>query len=305
VTVWICQVRQLPGGVMLTAAQRDLGSVYPSAEEYSAAPREGRNRLYTSDVFGGVINFPFPAVSLCRLVVHDKLIALAEAIFGTEDIRIYEAELWAKYSGAAGYEQEHHRDYLNHTPLVPSASDLRWRGLEMFIWLSDVPEDHGPTHVVPLPVTAGVPALPNGYRRSERPDFYEYEQSGAGPAGTVVAYSTDTFHRGTEITAPRSARYSAKVSYRHADNSWAVRHAWGARSLHPDWTPFVGQARMRQLLLFGFPPPGHPYWTPETIEGLRVRYPGLDTRQWRPEAAGRELDAWDQNDGPAPGAHAG
>jgi hypothetical protein len=30
----------------------------------------------------------------------------------------------------------------------------------MFIWLSDVPEDHGPTHVVPLPVTAAVPALP-------------------------------------------------------------------------------------------------------------------------------------------------
>ena len=298
----------LPGyldGPELTAAQRDLASVYPSAEQYHAAPREGRNRLYTSDVFGGVIDFPFPTVTLCRLVVHDKLLALAEAIFGTEDIRIYEAELWAKYSGAAGYEQEHHRDYLNHTPLVPSASDLRWRGLEMFIWLSDVPEDHGPVHVVPLPVTAGVPALPNGYLRSERPDFYEHEQSGAGPAGTVVAYSTDTFHRGTEITAPRSARYSAKVSYRHADNSWAVRHAWGARSLHPDWTPFVGQATMRQLLLFGFPPPGHPYWTPETIQGLRVRYPGLDTRPWRPEAAGRELDAWDQNDGPAPGTHAG
>jgi hypothetical protein len=33
-----------------------------------------------------------------------------------------------------------------------------------------------------------------------------------GPAGTVVAYSTDTFHRGTEITAPRSARYSAHAA---------------------------------------------------------------------------------------------
>jgi hypothetical protein len=94
-------------------------------------------------------------VTLCRLVVHDKLIALAEAIFETSDIRIYASELWAKYSGAASYEQEHHRDYLNHTPLVPATGDVRWRGLEMFIWLSDVPEDHGPTHLVPLPVTAG------------------------------------------------------------------------------------------------------------------------------------------------------
>jgi hypothetical protein len=108
----------------------------------------------------------------------------------------------------------------------------------MFIWLSDVPENHGPTHIVPLSLTAGVPALPHGYLRSERPGFYEHELSGAGPAGTVVAYSTDTFHRGTEITAPRSARFSAHVSCRHADNIWTGRHAWGDRSFHPDWKPF-------------------------------------------------------------------
>ena len=273
----------LPGyldGPELTAARLDLSAVYPSARQYHAAPGEGRNRVYTGDGFGGIIAFPFPTVALCRLVVHDKLIALAKAVFGTGDVRIYEAELWAKYSGAANYEQEHHRDYLNHTPLVPSP-DLRWRGLEMFIWLSDVPDDYGPTRIVPLPVTAGAPALPHGYLRSERPDFYEHEVSGAGPAGTIVAYSTDTFHRGTEITAPQSARYSAHVSYRHADNLWAGRHAWGDRSFHPDWKPFVEQATVQQLLLFGFPPPGHSYWTPEAIEGLQVRYPGLDTRQWQ------------------------
>jgi hypothetical protein len=201
-----------------------------------------------------------------------------------------DTELWAKYSGAARYEQEHHRDYLNHTPLAPCVSDLRWRGLEIFIWLSAVTEDHGPTRVVPLPVTAGVPALPHGYLRSERPDFYENEQSGAGPAGTIVAYSTDTFHRGTEISAPRSVisaprsvRYSAHVSYRHADNFWSGRHAWGDRSFHPNWNLFVEQATMRQLLLFGFPPRGHAYWTPQTLKDLAVRYPGLDTRQWQME----------------------
>jgi hypothetical protein len=274
----------LPGyldGPELDAARHDLAAVYPTAGEYHAAPGKGRNRVYTGDEFGGIITFPFPTVPLCRLVVHDKLIALAEAIFGTDDIRIYASELWAKYSGAASYEQEHHRDYLNHTPLVPAADDRRWRGLEMFIWLSDVPEDHGPTHLVPLPVTAAVPALPHGYLRSERPVFYQRERSGAGPAGTVVAYSTDTFHRGTEITASRSARYSAHVSYKHADNLWTGRHAWGDRSFHPDWNPFVEQATTRQLLLFGFPPPGHQYWTPQTLSDLAVRYPRLDMQKWQ------------------------
>jgi hypothetical protein len=43
-------------------------------------------------------------------------------------MRIYVRELRAKYSGAASYEQERHRDYLNHTLLVPSVRDPRWRG---------------------------------------------------------------------------------------------------------------------------------------------------------------------------------
>lgn len=273
----------LPGyleGPELDAARQDLSVVYPSAEDYHSGPGEGRNKVYSGDEFGGIVAFPFPTVALSSLVVHGRLIALAEAIFETGDLRIYASELWAKYSGAASYEQEHHRDYLNHTPLVPATGDVRWRGLEMFIWLSDVPEDHGPTHLVPLPVTAGAPALPHGYLRSERPAFYEREQSGSGPAGTVVAYSTDTFHRGTDIIAPRSARYSAHVSYKHADNHWSGRHAWGDRSFHPDWNPFVEQATSRQLELFGFPPPGHPYWTPQTRKDLAIRYPGLEARQW-------------------------
>lgn len=32
----------------------------------------------------------------------------------------------------------------------------------------------------------------------------------------------------------------------------------------------------RQLMLFGFPPPGHPFWTDETLAAMALRYPGLD-----------------------------
>jgi hypothetical protein len=56
----------LPGyldGPELKAAQRDLAAVYPSAEEFHADPSEGRNTVYTGDEFGGIIEFPFPAVA--------------------------------------------------------------------------------------------------------------------------------------------------------------------------------------------------------------------------------------------------
>ena len=99
--------------------------------------------------------------SLCRLVVHDKLIALAEAIFGTEDIRIYASELWAKFRGAASYEQEHHRDYLNHTPLVPSASAAPRS-------LSRGRPATAPMSATGTPITSGLAATPGETTHSTR-----------------------------------------------------------------------------------------------------------------------------------------
>jgi hypothetical protein len=280
----------LPGflaGPDLEAAKAGLTSVYPTAAEYHADPSSERNGVYAGDEYGGLIPFPFPTVALCNLAVHDRVVDFVEAAFGTKDVRIYASELWAKYSGATTYEQEHHRDYLNHTPLAPSI-DIRWRGLELFIWLSEVTEELGPTHLVPLSVTNGLPALPHLQQRSEQPALYQQEGSALGPEGTMVAYSTDTFHRATELTAPLSARFSIHASYRHAENTWTSRHSWGDRSFHPDWPSFVEQATMRQLLLFGFPPPGHPYWTSETIKGVATRYPGLDLTAWQEHLASEE-----------------
>jgi hypothetical protein len=43
----------------------------------------------------------------------------------------------------------------------------------------------------------------------------------------------------------------------------------------------VSQASVRQLTVLGFPKPGDPYWTEETLSGVAARYPGLDTSPWR------------------------
>src|SRR5260370_7043042 len=70
----------LPGyldGPDLEAAKRDLPSVYPSAEDYHAAPGEGRNRVYTGAQFDGNLTFPLPTAALFRLDVHLNLIPLA------------------------------------------------------------------------------------------------------------------------------------------------------------------------------------------------------------------------------------
>ena len=89
----------------------------------------------------------------------DDLIDLAAALLGDDDLRSYSIEFWAKYSGAADYDQPFHRDYLNHTVLVPSA-DAPPSQVEMFVYLSDVAEDLGPIALLPRRHARDVPALP-------------------------------------------------------------------------------------------------------------------------------------------------
>lgn len=287
----------LPGylpGEALGPAIGELGTMFPSPSGFHEGS-DPRRRRYLDDEFAGIDSFPFASTELCLLAVHDLLIELARTLLADDDLRIYSAEAWAKYTGAADYDQDLHRDYLNHTVLVPTTA-AEFQQLEMFVYLVDVPEDLGPPHLVPKGHSAHIAAKPNwlsprdvpvpehGFVASGQAELYEHEVSATGPAGTVVAFEMGTFHRGTGMTRPGGARYTMHLNFRRADAEWAQRHAWAQRSHEPAWYRFVDRATPGQLELFGFPPPGHRFWTADTLAGMAQRYPNLDLTPWRDRA---------------------
>jgi len=276
----------------LGPAVAGLGEVFPTADAFHGDVDPKRNARFR-DEFGGINTFPFSDPELSLLAVHPSLTHLAALLLATDDIRVYSIEAWAKYTGAADYEQAFHCDYLNHTLLVPS-TDIDFTQVEMFVYLCDVPADLGAPSFVPLAATADLPALPNWYPPNEspvdesgwtspqgHPDLYEHEQIGAGNIGTVVAYTTSTFHRGRQLTQPHGARYTIHVNYRPAHTEWGARRSWVEESIKPGWAGFLTRATPQQLALFGIPLPGHPYWTPHTLTAIVQRYPHLDVTPWR------------------------
>jgi hypothetical protein len=278
----------------LQAATADLPAVFPTAAEFHRDPSAERHRRFR-DEFGGITSFPIDSTALNLLAVHPRLIGLAQMLLADDDLRSYSIEFWAKYTGAADYEQAFHRDYLNHTLLVP-ADDAPPSQVEMFVYLSDVSPELGPISLLPRAHAAGAGALPNWYPPSDgvvdpdhpewvspagRPDWYEHEVRATGPAGTVVAYRIETFHRGTDLRLEGGSRFTIHTNFRRATSEWITRRAWtDAANDGSAWTEFVGVASPPQLQLFGFPPPGHPYWTSSTIEAIQQRYPGLDPTVW-------------------------
>lgn len=276
-------------------AVADLGSVFPTTTEFHDDVDPRRNERFR-DEFGGITPFPTRSTPLNLVSVHPVLIDLAEDLLGDDDLRCYSIEAWAKYTSAADYEQPFHRDYLNHTLLVPSA-DAAPTQVEMFVYLSDVSDGLGPIALLPREHAVCAPALPNWYPAEDghhdpdqptwtsevgRPDWYRNEVRATGPAGTVIAYRIDTFHRGTNLTERGGSRFTVHTNFRTASADWITRRAWTDTANRGNgWADFVASASPRQLRLFGFPPPRHPYWTNDTLDGMALRYPGFDTGPWR------------------------
>jgi hypothetical protein len=96
-----------------------------------------------------------------------------------------------------------------------------------------------------------------------------------------VAYRPDVYHRSVDLTGPGVCRIMMHVSYRPAEAEWGQYQAWAFKGFSPEWHNFVQASGPKELALLGFPAPGHPYWTEESITRVNARYPGLDMAAWR------------------------
>ena len=224
-----------------------------------------------------------PALNL--IGVHPEIIRLAQSALDTADVYLYQCQVWAKFTGDADYDQPFHCDFLNHTLTAP-AEDDRLNAVTILCYFSDVTEAHGPAHYVTRTDSASVA----GPEASMVTDFDErdeldkrlqpFERSTASPAGSVFPYAIDVFHRGTNMTAPLGHRYAVMACFKKAGNDAIGYHAWPFHHQKP-WSVIFENATPQQLACFGVQPPGHPFWTPLTLQRAQARYPRWDLSPYR------------------------
>lgn len=262
-------------GDELRAAQEALWLHYPRPEEYFADPEKYAS--FSRSQFSGLNLFPYRSWALNRLAFHPDLVDAAERLIGTGDLHLYKVELWAKYSGAIDYDQPHHYDYGNHTLVVPRR-DGRYFQMTTFLLLSDVTELDGPTKVVPTPLTQEIPFVP---RELPHGELFDREVAATGPAGSLLIYHTDVLHRGSNFKGEGRSRFAMLMDYQAKGAPWAGKMAWPNRANDPHWAETMVRASVRERDLFGFPPPGSPYWNEQTLTDVAARYPGMDMTPYR------------------------
>jgi len=212
--------------------------------------------------FLGHVLFPYDSYLLNRLQIHPNVVDFAKKAMGDEDIRLYQARIWGKYTGVTNYEQPFHQD-RNHT-IVPDRVEPGWWNMLGFLYLSDVEEGVGPTQIL------SIGDSPPGAN----------PQSAAGRRGSYLAYRTDVWHRGVDLTREGGSRFLMNIAFKHAHHEWIGFESFQQNANRGPWSKFAASCSPDELALFGAPRPGHPFWTPELVEALKERYQGIDITPW-------------------------
>ncbi len=229
--------------------------------------------------FDGTTLFPLPsAPDLNRLFIHPRIVSFAELAMGTDDLRIYQSRLWSKHGDHTDYEQPLHRDQ-NHA-LVPTRSEPGFWHLECFLYITDVDETNGAPRLVPRSRSHGEPPARGPVHRADQPQLYAAEVSAPGRRGSLLAYRSDVWHRGTDVQ-PGRERHVAVIAFKPAGTDWIGFDAHPPLVNSPDFRRFAEACTPDELALFGVPRPGHPFWTDRTVTQMGDIYPDLDLAPWR------------------------
>lgn len=301
-----------------------LGRVIADAEAAFPAPGGPDAEAWNDFGSGGRMEFPAPSDAVNDVTLHVRLLAAVSQLLGAPvgELRLSQSDLWPKYGRGSrsggdrdNDDQRIHVDYPNHTLTHPPPWS-RPEAVEILLYLSDVDACGGATAVVPRtgdedpayawPIvgTPGVGALDwindrsraEAYLAREAPEvaawraehLYPREVHARFRVGTVLFYRRDTWHRGTPLV-PGGFRLVQNLTFRKAESEWVstlqAGWAWAMYRRGRPMERLVAQASVDQRSVLGFPAPGHPYWTPETLAAVAARFGplGMDTTPYAAE----------------------
>ena len=254
----------------------EIDSLYPGWVDFVRDPTVGKPKAWGgTETNRRQVRFPFPGEQLNRNTLHPELRRFASIMAGGNPIVCEQSDLSLKSFGhPADQEQHMHCDYGNHTLTYPPDLPQYWQTAYL-LYYTDVDEELAPTAVCSKKHYPERILVPSVYSPDARPDLYANEVKVTVPAGSVLAYSMRTFHRGTRFKR-EGGRLGQFVTYAPAGCPWVGIVGWPEQAIYGSFSRWIETATLDERELLGFPAPGHPFWTEETLDGVAARYPGMD-----------------------------
>lgn len=235
------------------AISHALRQALPTFDSYGA---EGPDQL------SKFVTFPYPELVLNQFWANNELHDFARRCLKTEDIYYVSGASLCRYAGEkVGSNQGWHIDNGNNS-LLPESEDRTYGQIVVWYWPDGVVEGEGQMCIVPTP--------------------YGRDTSKKIPLtvkpGTVVIFHNYIWHSGTDFTNAKGQRYSHGGMFARADHPWEGLQSYTNIGMDKQFRELIGTLTAKEREVFRFPPAGHAYYTPNTLEKLAAQYPGWNVK---------------------------
>ena len=260
----------------LSKARDEVEDFIPGWLDYTANPRLPKPLNWDETARSRrQMRFPFKGEQLNAVTLHPEMRRLASLMVGHDDLFCEQSDLTYKCKGHyADQDQPMHLDYVNHTLVYPPKDPSYWQ-TAFLVYYTDVDLHQAPTAVCSWQHYHDEILWPAAYTKEDRPGLYDAEVKVTVPAGSLLAYSMRTFHRGTRFLE-EAARVGHFITYAPSAYRWLGILGWPEQGVYKSFSEWMSKATPAERELIGFPQPGDPYWTSETLAGVAARYPEMD-----------------------------
>jgi hypothetical protein len=99
------------------------------------------------------------------------------------------------------------------------------------------------------------------------------------PAGTIAVFTCYPQHSAGDYTRADGQRFvGGGMMLGRADHPWEQFRHYTDQGGNPHFQKLISSLTAEERMLFRFPPPGHYYYTKQTLEALEKQYPGWNAR---------------------------
>lgn len=205
------------------------------------------------------VPFPHNDPRAARKYYHPELLRLGRWWLKTEDVFAREGMMLARYPGYVA-DDGGHIDNGNNSLLPVPEHAREYSQIIFWIHLEEVRPDQAPLRLV---------------RRRDGRDLSKGVDV-VCPAGSIAVFTTSTWHASTSFTASDGQRFMWAFSLGRADHRWEGFRHYTMLGQDPVFVAAVASMTPEERILMRFPPPGHPYYTLQTLTALERQYPGWD-----------------------------
>ena len=258
----------------------------------SVEPTVANAVAHYGDTEYGRAQFPTGFEALDRLIENEEYLEIFAQCLGTSDISYCNAHLFMR-SGPTDQRhaeqpwQGYHVDHGTNSFLPPGHATGAFDYVNSGVYLHDVDDDGAPMHVIPGSHRQAADALLRlGGNIDDIREVAEFAVPlpTSGRAGSALFYSSYLIHAAVPFKNKRKQRAFWTLSMARGDSSRWIKLAnpWSGPE-RQFFQPFWEKTTPRVRALFGWPAPGHPYYTETTLKGLAIQFPNMDLTPYREE----------------------